>query len=632
MKEILSILLIVYPGLIYAQSNFIGSGISVNFSGSTTDYVDLGDAFNSLTFPFTFEAWINQDASPPDWGGVMGTDNDVVNYNGFWIRTHFDNTLEIEFGNGFGSGIQFRRGYVTANSFYNDEWTHIAIVCTSVTDVNFYFNGVPQLKVPSDGGSSSTAFTHSASGGSFGGTFNAFGDEMFTGQMDEIRLWDVVRTTSDIRENMCKKIDPATPGLIGYWTADESYTSNDLQDLTAPSENGTLAGSVTKATSGAPIGDASAYVYSPSWNGLNISIPEACGDSIIANNITGSPKGIHVYLVDSLPHDTLGLGMVPQFYFGVFCARSANVPHYDVSYHYDFDDGAINSVNEPTAKLFRRDDGSVTMWSDAGAVLNTGGDSLFKNNESRRGEYILDVHNTTNVAFAATETQLCEKFCIDFFDQSINNPTSWYWIFEGGVPNTSTVQNPAQVCYQFPGTYDVTLITTNISGNDTLILNNFITVFPTPPIPTIIQDGNVLTCSGADSYQWQFNAVNIPGATNQSYIVTQDGLYTVVIGDQNGCVNSQSIEYTGTDDVSNERDILIFPNPVIDNLTITIPSLNLTGDIEISLRDISGRIAVQYTARPANSFLINLSLLPAGVYILNLKSDNYIRYFEIMVK
>ncbi|HYV90129.1 MAG TPA: PKD domain-containing protein [Chitinophagales bacterium] len=165
-------------------------------------------------------------------------------------------------------------------------------------------------------------------------------------------------------------------------------------------------------------------------------------------------------------------------------------------------------------------------------------------------------------SFAASDTDVCEKFCVSFFDSSANNPTAWQWLFPGGTPSSSTDQNPTGICYNTAGTYDVTLITTSASGNDTLTLPNYITVYPTPPFPTITQAGYTLTSSAANSYQWQFNSVNIPGATNQSFIVLQTGLYTVIVSDSNGCVNStnQYVLISGIADVS-DAGISVYPNP-----------------------------------------------------------------------
>jgi PKD repeat protein len=81
----------------------------------------------------------------------------------------------------------------------------------------------------------------------------------------------------------------------------------------------------------------------------------------------------------------------------------------------------------------------------------------------------------------------------------------------GGNPGSSTLQNPSNICYQNPGVFDVTLITTDANGiSDTLTLANYITVYTNPFAPVITQNGNVLTSSSATSYQWQLNSVDIP--------------------------------------------------------------------------------------------------------------------------
>src|SRR5437762_6450505 len=69
-----------------AQSNFIGSGIALRFNGSSGNYVNLGDVYNSLNFPFSFEAWIAPHSYPANTGGIFGSDNNVSTYHGFWFR------------------------------------------------------------------------------------------------------------------------------------------------------------------------------------------------------------------------------------------------------------------------------------------------------------------------------------------------------------------------------------------------------------------------------------------------------------------------------------------------------------------------------------------------------------------
>ena len=241
------------------------------------------------------------------------------------------------------------------------------------------------------------------------------------------------------------------------------------------------------------------------------------------------------------------------------------------------------------------------------------------------------------VAFNASDTELCEKFCIDFFDASTNNPVAWLWQFQGGIPATSTAQNPVNICYQTPGIYDVTLITTNASGNDTLTLPGFVTVNSTPPFPVITQNGYTLTSSAASTYQWQFNSVDIPGATNQSYDALQSGYYSVFITDQNGCVSSATtyVLIEGIDDLISNADISIYPNPSNRNFIVEV-NTEVSGDLEIEVYNTLGQKvfpsenSITTTANNLRSE-VELSDFVAGIYFLEIKTDHDFFRKKIMI-
>ncbi|MBB6609640.1 T9SS type A sorting domain-containing protein [Pontibacter sp. Tf4] len=88
---------------------------------------------------------------------------------------------------------------------------------------------------------------------------------------------------------------------------------------------------------------------------------------------------------------------------------------------------------------------------------------------------------------AATETLVRPGSAVTFQDKSIGvRPTSWLWEFEGGVPATSTEQNPT-VSYTTPGKYKVTLTIANsqMSSTETReqyieVTPNQLTVYPVP--------------------------------------------------------------------------------------------------------------------------------------------------------
>jgi hypothetical protein len=231
-------------------------------------------------------------------------------------------------------------------------------------------------------------------------------------------------------------------------------------------------------------------------------------------------------------------------------------------------------------------------------------------------------------SLSASDTNVCEKFCIDYFDLSLNVPTGWQWYFAGGNPSSSTTQNPTQICYNNPGTYDVTLITTNAFGNDTLFLPGYITVSPTPPDPTITIAGNVLTSSPASSYQWQINGVDITGATNQSYTISQAGFYTVIIHDVNGCINDNSIDVLtiGIGDPDSAVAISIYPNPVSNTLNIDLGNA-VNQPLEIKVLNSIGQLVYDNTRIIANNLVhhtVDLSAVPSGIYFVEVKTHDVV--------
>jgi PKD repeat protein len=64
---------------------------------------------------------------------------------------------------------------------------------------------------------------------------------------------------------------------------------------------------------------------------------------------------------------------------------------------------------------------------------------------------------------------------MNFTDKSIDGPTSWDWVFEGGTPSTSTERNPV-VSFSTPGVFDVSLSVSNSLGQNFLLKEDVITI------------------------------------------------------------------------------------------------------------------------------------------------------------
>lgn len=69
----------------------------------------------------------------------------------------------------------------------------------------------------------------------------------------------------------------------------------------------------------------------------------------------------------------------------------------------------------------------------------------------------------------------CLERTVTYYDNSALNGTgaTWSWSFPGGTPNTGTGRT-AQVTYDAPGQYDVTLTVTDANGTSTSTITNFI--------------------------------------------------------------------------------------------------------------------------------------------------------------
>ena len=308
-------------------------------------------------------------------------------------------------------------------------------------------------------------------------------------------------------------------------------------------------------------------------------------------------------------------------------------PYYDDLWQFD---PALNQwIQKTNVPGGGRDDGaSFTIGNKGYFGL---GQFLGSTNATDFWEYTPDdVCNAVMLNFSASDTTLCEKFCISFFDSSANNPTAWLWIFPGGDPSSSTDQNPASVCYNLPGTYDVTLITTNANGSDSLTLNNYITVYPTPPFPTITQVGYTLTSSVASSYQWQFNNIDIPGATNQSYTIMQTGYYTVVVGDSNSCKNSFTVYIliSGINDIVSDANISIYPNPSSGNFIVELLNGFIAGEISIDVVNVIGQRVFSSTEKISTAHWkkqIDLHDIARGVYFIEIKTENEFMRKKILI-
>lgn len=143
-----------------------------------------------------------------------------------------------------------------------------------------------------------------------------------------------------------------------------------------------------------------------------------------------------------------------------------------ISWDWTFEGGTPNTFsgqNPPHIVYDEVGDWNVTLVVTDGLLT----DSLTKTNYIHTG--IAPVAD-----FKASETQVLAGSYTNFSSLATGENLTFEWFFEGGTPETSEEENPAEIYYLIMDwdTYDVTLIATNEFGSDTLTKVDYIEVFP----------------------------------------------------------------------------------------------------------------------------------------------------------
>ena len=142
----------------------------------------------------------------------------------------------------------------------------------------------------------------------------------------------------------------------------------------------------------------------------------------------------------------------------------------------------------------------------------------------------------------ASSTAVCTGQCINFQDDSNNNPTTWTWSFPGGTPVSSTNQDPGSVCYAVAGTYNVTLTACNVNGCNTTTQSITISNGPNVTVNNLSfcngQSGT-LTANGASTYFWSpATGLSSTIGTTVTANPTVTTTYTVTGTAVGGCTNT----------------------------------------------------------------------------------------------
>ena len=234
---VVTVLLVSTSTLSVAQQP--GNALSVNGSSQYVLVPD-NDALD-LTNNFTVEAWIMPN-SFNFLGGIVSKWN-VLNGQGFSLRLGTTSPYtSIDF-----CGVTTANGLLTAG-----KWYHVAGV-VNAGQVTIYIDGVSKQT-----GSPGYSLTSNSGALSIGRDYTV-SPRYLNGNIDEVRIWNDVRTQAEIQANMFTELTPASESnLVAYYKCNESTGSSTLTDSKS---------SLTGNVSGSPT-----FTYSYAWLGGNYSV------------------------------------------------------------------------------------------------------------------------------------------------------------------------------------------------------------------------------------------------------------------------------------------------------------------------------------------------------------------------
>ena len=381
---------------------------ALEFDG-TNEYVEIPDNNSlDLTTNYTIEVWIK----PVSFSFIAGivTKYHTSSSNGYLLRLHSGTPY---------TGLCFDDMYTSTGILEQGKWYHIAAVNDNGTR-KLYLNGelqaltdIPiEVKVNSDPVCLGVDYLPDG--------------RYFNGDIDEVRIWNDVRTEAEILVNMCKELAGDESGLVAYYKITNG-SGTSLTDNSTNSNTGTLTNMDNSdwVTSGSALGDASTYDYSTP---TSVNFASTYGDCVTVGTITGSPSGVQIYRVDSAPNVTTppaGLDQLSQsHYFGVFVVGGSS-PTYTLTYNYD---GHPGISNENNLELASRSNNAATSWTDLDATLDTGANTLIKTGQTGT-EYILGSTggNTLPVTLSTFTAQFLENTPTLYWEtQSETNNMGWF--------------------------------------------------------------------------------------------------------------------------------------------------------------------------------------------------------------
>ncbi|MBT3302245.1 MAG: T9SS type A sorting domain-containing protein [Bacteroidetes bacterium] len=316
----------------------------------------------------------------------------------------------------------------------------------------------------------------------------------------------------------------------------------------------------------------------------------------------------------------------------IVCTNKSFVLLDSLIYHWDFGDGDTSSAENPKHKYTKDSVYRVTLKaiSDKGCM-----DSLSRN---------VYINPKPEVDFSIAINSNClNDNSFDFYNSSKikSGSLTYKWLFSDNY--TNTVDSIFNYGFKSNGSFSIQLIgKSNYACYDTF--SKSVNVKENPVIDlgkdtTLCAEQHLVLAPGFgfDSYLWSNDSTDaaILVDTNKVGI----GLQTFWVQvSENGCESYDTILVTfvicGSIEEENHT-VLVYPNPVSDLLHIKFDGFTSSNELVILVLNIEGKqLLIDHvgSSNTSQTNSINVSQLPEGMYILQIKGEHYYSHVKFIKK
>jgi len=461
------------------------------------------------------------------------------------------------------------------------DWRHVAATYNGSV-VTLFLNGTVIATATLTGNIVSNTANLLVGRGNNSGSF-------YTGQIDELKIWNTARTSLQIRNSMHTRLANASSvNLVAYYRFDEGGASNTVVDASGNCNALTLVGSTlptfvnTKLALGTPaVNSQTIFTNSPvsfTGTGLTLTFNAFSGqDTVIVHQFNGLPK-------DSIP--TSGVTAVHKRYWIVYKYGTTSYTSLDASFNLGTGN-LLSTVTASQLSLFNRANTSNGVWS-------------LVSNPAASVDFF-----TQNVVFNTTSTTI---FNNQWSIGAINNPLPVKLIAFNGTPKNadalllwSTASETNNKGFEVERSLDGKTFTTIdfVKGS----INSNITQ------KYSYTDREVFAINKTVYYR--LKQIDLDGKSEYTKTIT---------------INSEK---------ANNTNIAVYPNPINDLLNIEMESFTSTS-AKLIITDLAGkkvRETVLIVSEGTNKFTIdNLAELNSGAYIVNIISEGNMLFSNKFIK